>query len=134
MENPMKKDVAGVKIRLRYLRKIKYHNTGDKGTIKAYCDADYVGDTKTRKSTTRYIIFYCVGPISWCSRRQLVVTLSSTQAEYIAATECCKEVLFPKNLIEEITVKPIKANMYIDNQSAITLIKNGVLNKRIKHT
>lgn len=62
-----------------------------------------------------------------------MVALSSTEAEYIAAAECCKELLHVKALIEELTNRTVKVNVNIDNQSAIKLIKNGVTNKRSKH-
>jgi len=45
----------------------------------------------SRKSTTGYIIKICGGPVAWCSERQPIVSLSSTEAEYIAAAECIKE-------------------------------------------
>ena len=134
METPTTEDVCSVKRIMKYLVGttncgVEYQRTIDGETIEAYCDADYAGDVQTRRSTTGYIIFYGGGPISWCSRRQPIVALSSTEAEYIAAADCCKEVLFLKSLIEELTNKTIKANLNIDNQSAISLIKSGVVNK-----
>jgi hypothetical protein len=45
------------------------------------------------------------GPISWCSSKQCIVALSTTEAEYIAAAECCKELKYLKMLIEELTGK-----------------------------
>lgn len=90
-------------------------------------------DIETRKSTTGYVIMYSDGPISWCSKKQPIITLSSTEAEYVAATECCKEILYLKTLIEELTGKIIKTTLNIDNQSTICLIKNGIGNKRSKH-
>lgn len=101
--------------------------------MKAYCDADFAGDTETRRSTTGYVIMYAGGPISWCSRKQSVIALSSTEAEYIAASECCKELMYLKSLLEELLNESIPVELNIDNQSAIALIKNGIINKRSKH-
>lgn len=138
MENPTKEDVASVKRIMKYLVGSKnygvmYNKTDNEDIIDAFCDADYAGDEDTRRSTTGYIIFFGGGPISWCSRRQPIVAMSSTEAEYIAAAECCKEVLYLKSLIQELTQKPVRVNLNIDNQSAITLIKSGVVNRRSKH-
>ena len=88
---------------------------------------------ETRRSTTGYVILLAGGAISWCSRKQSVIALSSTEAEYIAAAECCKELLYLKTLLEEILNNEIKIELNIDNQSAIALIKNRILNKRSKH-
>lgn len=94
---------------------------------------DYAGDPETRKSTTGFVVMFCGGPISWCSRKQHVVAMSSTEAEYIAAAECCRELLYLRSVIEELVSVPITVNINIDNQSAIALIKNGVVNRRSKH-
>lgn len=107
----------------------------------AYCDSDYAGNLDTRKSTTEYVIYYKGGPISWSSKKQPIEALSSTEAEFIAAecckefiaSECCKELLYLKTVIQELTKKEIIAEMYVDNQSAVKLIKSGVFNKRLKH-
>lgn len=61
------------------------------------------------------------------------MALSSTEAEFIAASEYCKELLYLKTVIQELTTKKIVAEMYIDNQSSIKLLKSGVFNKRLKH-
>ncbi|XP_076280800.1 uncharacterized protein LOC143209270 [Lasioglossum baleicum] len=55
-----------------------------------YSDSDFAGDVSTRKSTTGFVIFYGNGPISWCSHKQSIVALSTTESEYIAAAECYK--------------------------------------------
>jgi hypothetical protein len=54
------------------------------------------------------------GPISWCSRKQSIVTLSTTEAEYIAAAECSKVLKYLKMLIEELTGKRVEAELYVD--------------------
>lgn len=60
-------------------------------------------------------MLYCGGPITWCSRRQPVVATSSTEAEYVAAAECCKEILFLKTLIEELLNEKIDVKLNVDN-------------------
>ena len=59
--------------------------------ITGYCDADYAADINTRRSTTGYIFVMSEGPISWCSQRQRMVTVSTTESEYVSASEASKE-------------------------------------------
>lgn len=61
------------------------------------------------------------------------MALFNTEAEYIAAVECCKEALYLKSLIEDITGKKIVINLNLDNQSAIRLIETDVMNRKSKH-
>jgi len=69
--------------------------------------------------------------ISWCSRKQLI-TQSITEAEYVAAIKCCKE-LVSKDIIRGTPCEEVRIELNIDNQSAISLIKNRIVNKKIKH-
>lgn len=138
MENYKNQDISNVKRTIRYLKgstdaRIKYNKNEDITKLEAYCDADYAGDKETRKSTSGYILMYCGGPVHWCTRKQPIVALSSCEAEYISAAECCKELLYLKGLIEELIVSKINVNLHVDNQSAIKLIENGVFNRRSKH-
>lgn len=138
LNNYTKQHITEVKRMFRYLngtkdQGISFDNIHSETELTAYCDSDYAGDVDTRKSTTGYILLYCGGPIAWCSRRQSIVATSSTEAEYVAAAECCKEILHAKTLIEEVLTETVSVKLKIDNQSAIKLIKNGVTNRRSKH-
>ena len=138
IEESAQERITDLKHILKYLNGnkecgIEYSCNKNINQLEAYCDADFAGDLETRRSTTGYVILLAGGVISWCSRKQSVIALSSTEAEYIAAAECCKELLYLKTLLEEILNNEIKIELNIDNQSAIALIKNGVLNKRSKH-
>jgi hypothetical protein len=68
------------------------------------------------------VIFMAGGPITWCSRKQEIVALSTAGAEYIAAAECCKELKYLTTIIQELTNIKVEMNMYVDNQSAIKQI------------
>lgn len=138
VENQTDIDVINIKRIFRYLQGTKdygitYNNQGDVQRVRAFCDADYAGDLKTRRSTTGYIIEYNGGPISWGSRLQPVTAQSSTEAEYIAASDCTRELLYIKMLLEELTGREIDVELNIDNQSAIRLMRTGVFNRRTKH-
>jgi hypothetical protein len=72
--------------------------------------------------------------ISWCTRRQPIVALSSTEAEYIAAADCVKELLYLKTLVEDQTNKAVEVNLFVNNKAqSIKLMKNCVFNRRSKH-
>lgn len=73
-----------------------------------YSDSDFADDVETRKSTAGFVILYSGGPISWSSKKQSIVTMSSTETEYIAAAECHKKILYSKLLIEELTGNVVK--------------------------
>jgi hypothetical protein len=66
---------------------------------------------------------YAGRPITWCSRKQCVTALSTTEAEYIAAATCCKEIQFVKSILSELLDKDIEIRLKIDNQSAIKMSK-----------
>lgn len=74
------------------------------------------------------------GIISWCSERQKSVSLSTTESEYIAASQCVKELIWLRSIFHEILdEKTLKFHLYMDNQSAIRLVKNPEFHKRTKH-
>ena len=75
------------------------------------------------------------GPISWCSQRQKTVSLSTTEAEYIAASEAVKEAIWLKGIINEMDI-PLTIEgvpLHIDNNSALKLTKNAEYHARTKH-
>ncbi|UYV74968.1 hypothetical protein LAZ67_12001925, partial [Cordylochernes scorpioides] len=138
MHEPTNQDIQNVKRTMRYLKQTKtyglHYSKQDEDMERiAYCDSDFAGDMKTRKSTSGYTILFGKGPISWSSRKQPIVALSTTEAEYIAAAECVKELIYIKALIEELTNETILAKLNIDNQSAMTLMKTGQMNRKTKH-
>jgi len=100
----------------------------------AYVDSDWANDPKDRKSTTGYVTYYNGAPISWVSALQSIVALSSTAAEYVALTDCCREIHYLRDLLEffrraELEPTPI----FEDNQGAIDLSKNSIHHRRSKH-
>ena len=103
-------------------------------TVLGYCDSDYATDRDTRKSVTGYIVYLNGVPVSWRSRSQRAVTLSTAESEYYAISEICSEIIFIKNMLEFLEVKiefPIVIR--VDNIGAIYLAKNQVLSNRTKH-
>jgi hypothetical protein len=124
------------------LRVLKYLKTTDslglhfggpnnKG-FQAFSDSDFAGDPETRRSTSGEIIKRAGGAIIWSSSRQGHATLSSCEAELVAACSATKSLLWVKRFLEELgyDIKPI---LKIDNLSTIALIRNSQFHKRTKH-
>ncbi|KAG5862373.1 hypothetical protein JTB14_002955 [Gonioctena quinquepunctata] len=100
----------------------------------AYCDADYGGDLKTRRSRTGIVCKYSDGAITWASQKQKSVVLSTTEAEYVAASEGTKEVIWLIRLLNEFAQhSEYIPTLRVDNASAIKLAKNSEFHKRSKH-
>ncbi|CAK1594595.1 unnamed protein product [Parnassius mnemosyne] len=87
----------------------------------------------SRKSNTGYIFMMNGGPVSWASRKQNTVALSTTESEYMAASEAAKEILWLRQLLIDIDEPQLVITLCIDNQSAIKLIHNPIYHKRTKH-
>jgi len=101
--------------------------------LSGYCDADFAGDIDTRRSTTGYVFKLAGGAISWSSRLQPTVAASTTEAEYMAASNATKEGLWLRKLLTDLG-KPLKPIVIqSDNQAAISLIKNPITSMRSKH-
>ncbi|MGQ3285875.1 reverse transcriptase domain-containing protein, partial [Bosea sp. (in: a-proteobacteria)] len=101
-----------------------------------FCDADFAGDTDTRRSTTGYVFMLHGGAVSWSSRRQPTVAVSTTEAEYMAASAASKEALWLRTLVAELAVgsdvvQPV--TIMCDNEAAITLIKHPIASAQSKH-
>ena len=115
-------------------RGIMYRNSGSVLELVGYCDSDYAGGRKTRRSTSGFVFKFCNGPVSWCTQRERTVSLSSTEAEYISATTATREAVWLRQLLHDIGSPCASATvLHIDNQSAIQLVKNPVFHGRTKH-
>ena len=102
---------------LRYLQATK--NTGIlyKGeSISAmpehvcYTDSEWAGDRDKRRSTGGFVVVLCGGAVSWKTRKQDIVALSTTEAEYIALTEASKEVIWMRRLLREIETRDMESH------------------------
>ena len=99
-----------------------------------YCDADYAGDRKDRRSTTGYCTFIGGNLVTWKSKKQKVVSLSSAESEYRAMRKLTTELIWLKALLKDLGVEsssPI--TMHCDNEAAIHIASNSVFHERTKH-
>ncbi|UYV63799.1 hypothetical protein LAZ67_2005665 [Cordylochernes scorpioides] len=134
--SPLQQHWNAVKHLLRCLKKTKdlklvFSKTGKK--LAAFADADWGSDKEDRKSYSGYIFVLGGAAISWCSRKQKCVALSTAEAEYYAMCEAAKEALWFTSFMEEIGVggfKEYPLKTYIDNQGTMFLAENEVVSER----
>lgn len=108
--------------------------TSSKDFLNNHVDADWAGDPVSRRSMTGYVFVLHGGAISWMSRKQPTVSLSSTEAEYKATVEAGKELAWIRNLFDDLGIKtPAPIPIHNDNQGAIALADNLVFQARSKH-
>jgi len=112
--------------------RVNYENSFD--NLEAYTDSDYAGDTEDRRSTSGYVFLLSGGAVAWSSRKQPVVTLSTTEAEYVAAAACACHSIWMKRVLNSLGFPSCKCvKIFCDNSSTIKLSKNPVLHGRTKH-
>ena len=140
VQRPGKAHMAAAEHTLRYLR-----GTFDKSlrfsrdcpivdTPWGWVDSDWAGDTDTRRSHAAYIIMMNGGPISWKSRRQDSVALSTSEAEYMAASEVGKEILYLRAILRDVGyAQTAPTNIYEDNLACIAMSTNPVRRKSSRH-
>jgi histone deacetylase 1/2 len=140
--NPSQEHWTAVKRVFRYLQGTQNHgitfqyNKELEPPLVGYSDADFGGDTDTRRSTSGSIFMLAGGPISWNSKLQSTVTLSTTEAEYTALAEAVREATWIRQLLGELGIESPSINkvtLYEDNQPSIQLAENHVNHARSKH-
>eukprot|EP00253_Pinus_taeda_P025063 PITA_25063 len=101
---------------------------------RCYTDSDWAGSVDDRKSTSGYVFHMGSGAISWASKKQPVVALSTTEAEYVAAIATACQAVWLRRVLRDLSHEQENGTtIYCDNNSAIGLSKNSVFHKRTKH-
>lgn len=121
---------------LRYLKgtidyRLMYEKSGL--DVRGYVDADWASCEIDRKSYTGYVFKIGNSIVSWESRKQKTVALSSTEAEYMALANACKESLFIRTFLKECLNIDCVTTLFNDNQSALKLSENCMYHARTKH-
>jgi hypothetical protein len=139
MEDPHEDHLVAVKQILRFVAGssdigVFYpRRSGYRAQLRGYSDSDLAGDLDSRKSTTGVLFFFGRSPVSWQSTKQRVVTLSSYEAEYIAAATAACQGVWLARLLSELKDAEIKVPVLrVDNKSTISLVKNSVHHDRSK--
>lgn len=112
--------------------RLEFYNNSDSSI--GYSDADWAGDISTHRSTTGYVFMYAGGAVSWASRLQHCVTLSSMESEYVALGEATQELVWLRKLLADLgeTVDGPTTIME-DNQSCIQFVQSERTSRRSKH-
>ena len=138
MEHPTTTHLKAAKRILRYIKGTTnfglYYTVSNDYKLLGYSDSDWGGDIDDRKSTSGFVFYIGDTTFSWMSKRLQIVTLSTCEAEYVAAPSCVCHALWLQNLLKELSFpqkEPTK--IIVDNKSAIALAKNPVFHDRSKH-
>ncbi len=138
LEKPASSHLKLVKGILRYLRgtigtSITYSGEGEL-TLECYADASYASDQDDRKSTSGYLFLLGGAPISWLSKKQTTVALSTLEAEYIALCLATQEALWLTQLLKELDISiPLPLRIFEDNQGAIAISNDPKHHPKTKH-
>nr|GEY92521.1 hypothetical protein [Tanacetum cinerariifolium] len=134
---PIEKHIHAVKRIFRYLRGTVnqglWYPKDSSVALTAFTYADHAGCQDTRRSTSGSLQFLGDRLISWSSKRQKSAIISSTEAEYIALSGCCAQLLWMRSQLTDYGLGFNKIPIYCDNKSAIALCCNNVQHSRSKH-
>ena len=141
MSKPRNEHWRTVKRVLRYLRGTSDYGLCYQGRpgldrvldIHGFVDADWAGDLNQRRSTSGYVFNLFGGAVSWMSKKQSVVALSTTEAKYIATTHASKEEFWLQRLCSSMGLVQEAIRIDCDSQSAIFLAKNPAYHSKTKH-
>ncbi|GJT07351.1 putative ribonuclease H-like domain-containing protein [Tanacetum coccineum] len=135
--NPKTSNLSDVKRIFRYLKgKPKlglWYPRVSSFDPEAYSDSDYAGANLDRKFITRGCQFLGRRLISWQYKKQTIMATSTTEAEYVAAASCCRQVFWIQNQMLDYGFNFMNTNIYIDNERTIFIVKNPVYHSKTKH-
>jgi histone deacetylase 1/2 len=100
--------------------------------VSAFCDADWGSNPDDRKSTTAYLIKYNNNTVSWVTKKQSTIALSSAESEYMSISATVSEIKWITSLLNELNIE-IETTIFCDNQAAIAISKNDIHHSRTKH-
>lgn len=135
---PSEAHLTAIKRILRYLKgtanfALKFEKSVD-GDLIGLSDADWAGDQDDHHSTTGNLFLMAGGPVSWLSKKQAIVALSTSEAEYVALSAATQEVVWLRRLLADLKAYSAGPTMLMeDNQGTIAMAKNPVLHARTKH-
>jgi hypothetical protein len=122
---------------LRYLKHTQnvglWHPKGARFELIGYLDSDYAGCKVERKSTLGTCQLLGRSLVSWSSKKQNSVALSTVEAEYILAGSCCAQLLWMNATLSDFGIKFKQVPLLCDNESAVKLTNNLVQHSRTKH-
>ncbi|KAK1437640.1 hypothetical protein QVD17_03434 [Tagetes erecta] len=138
MQSPSKIHMGAAKRILKYVASTTkfgiWYKRSQEIDLVGYSDSDWASCVDDRKSISAYVFTLGTGVVSWRSKKQTTVALSSTEAEYISASGATCQALWLRRILEDLGYNIDKATViYCDNKSAINLSKNPVTDGRTRH-
>ncbi|KAG8497686.1 hypothetical protein CXB51_007144 [Gossypium anomalum] len=137
MNSPSDTHWKALKRVLRYLiGTIDYGLLLSKGKFELVCysDADWASSVEDRRSTSGYVVYLGSSPIVWCSKKQPVVSRSSSEAEYRSLANCVSELLWVKQLLNELGLLLCRPPViWCDNTSTVSMAANPTHHAKVKH-
>ncbi|XP_023744287.1 uncharacterized mitochondrial protein AtMg00810-like [Lactuca sativa] len=123
--------MTAVKQILTYLKGSKalglWYPAGNDFSLQAFNDANHAGCRLDRKSTSGGCQFLGGRFVSWSSRKQNCVSLSTTEVEYVVAASCCSQVLWMKTQLTDYEYRMLRIPIYCDSESAIAIYHNQIV-------
>ncbi|KAJ9547861.1 LOW QUALITY PROTEIN: hypothetical protein OSB04_020404 [Centaurea solstitialis] len=138
MAGPMESHMMVAKRVIRYIKATTsmgiFYQRGNTDEMVAYTDNNYARDLDDRRSTSGYVFMLSGGAVAWASKKQPMVTLSTTEAEYVAAAFCACQCLWMQQVLKQVGgIQSKCAKVMCDNSSTIKLARNPVFHGNSKH-
>eukprot|EP00253_Pinus_taeda_P018048 PITA_18048 len=138
MQRPKETHGQATKRILRYVKGTKrlgiLYTISECSNLVGYTDSYWAGSADDWKSTSGYVFHMGSGAISWASKKQPIVELSTAEAEYVASTAAACQEVWMRRMLRSLGQEHAKATtIFCDNSSAIALSKNSMFHKRTKH-
>jgi hypothetical protein len=138
MQTPQKPHLDAVRRILRYIKHTLqcgiFYEAKSQLQVHGYTDVDWAGNVSDRRSTSGFMFSFGSGAVSWSSKKQSTVALSSTEAEYKGAAIATCEVIWLQKLLSDLgQLVDAPVVIYYDNISSILLANNPVYHARTKH-
>ena len=135
--NPKESHMIALKRIIKYVKTTAdfgvWYNKDTNVVLVGYSDADWAENVDNRKSTSRGCFYVGNNFVSWMSKKQNFISLSTTKAKYIAVGSCCTELLWMQKLLHDYGIFQEHHTIYCDNTNAINISKNPVQHSQTKH-
>jgi transposase InsO family protein len=120
---------------LKYTEELEmvYENHMEAESFECFCDASFGDDEFDRKSTSGYLIRLFGNLVHYKTRKQTLVTQSSTEAEYVALAEACRDLIWIKSMLKELGIEPKESVIHEDNLQTINIVRGQTNPKRTRH-
>ena len=135
--NPKESHMTALKRIIKYVKTTAefgvWYSKDTNDVLAGYLDADWVRNANDRKSTSGGCFYVGNNLVSWMSKKQNSISLSTVEAEYIVAGSCCPQLLWIQKLLHDYGICQKHLTIYCDNTNAINISKNLVQHSKTKH-